>query len=312
MNKRDLISVIVPCYNEEESLPLFYIETGKVLRQMTEVDFEIIFVDDGSSDKTRTIMKNLAEKDEKVRYVVFSRNFGKEAAMYAGLKEARGDYSVIMDADLQHPPALLPEMYKVVSCEDYDCCGGLRLSREGDGFLRSLFSKAFYKISKGLTHMDMTDGHGDFRMMNRTVVNAILEMKEYNRYMKGLFSFVGFDTKWIEYEGVERAMGCTKWSFKSLFAYAFEGILSFSTAPLKAAGLMGIFLFLAGVVFMGCNLIQSIWVPGAVSSLDVILFVVLLLGSLQMLFIYILGAYLSKDYLENKRRPIYIVKEKSC
>ena len=312
MNKRDLISVIVPCYNEEESLPLFYIETGKVLRQMTEVDFEIICVDDGSSDKTRTIMKNLAEQDEKVRYVVFSRNFGKEAAMYAGLKEARGDYSVIMDADLQHPPALLPEMYKVVSCEDYDCCGGLRLSREGDGFLRSLFSKAFYKISKGLTHMDMTDGHGDFRMMNRTVVNAILEMKEYNRYMKGLFSLVGFDTKWIEYEGVERAMGCTKWSFKSLFAYAFEGILSFSTAPLKAAGLMGIFLFLAGVVFMGCNLIQSIWVPGAVSSLDVILFVVLLLGSLQMLFIYILGAYLSKDYLENKRRPIYIVKEKSC
>ncbi|MEY8365369.1 glycosyltransferase family 2 protein [Anaerovoracaceae bacterium 41-7] len=312
MNKRDLISVIVPCYNEEESLPLFYIETGKVLHQITEVDYEIIFVDDGSSDKTRTIMKNLAEKDEKVRYVVFSRNFGKEAAMYAGLKEARGDYSVIMDADLQHPPALLPEMYKVVSCEDYDCCGGLRLSREGDGFLRSLFSKAFYKISKGLTHMDMTDGHGDFRMMNRTVVNAILEMKEYNRYMKGLFSFVGFDTKWIEYEGVERAMGCTKWSFKSLFAYAFEGILSFSTAPLKAAGLMGIFLFLAGMVFMGCNLIQSIWVPGAVSSLDVILFVVLLLGSLQMLFIYILGAYLSKDYLENKRRPIYIVKEKSC
>lgn len=312
MNKRDLISVIVPCYNEEESLPLFYIETGKVLRQMTEVDYELIFIDDGSSDNTRTIMKNLAEKDEKVRYVVFSRNFGKEAAMYAGLREAGGDYSVIMDADLQHPPALLPEMYKVVSSGDYDCCGGLRMSREGDGFLRSLFSKAFYKISKGLTHMDMTDGHGDFRMISRSVVDAILEMKEYNRYMKGLFSFVGFDTKWIEYEGVERAMGCTKWSFKSLFAYAFEGILSFSTAPLKMAGLMGIFLFLAGMVFMGVNLIQSIWVPGAVSSLDVVLFVVLLLGSLQMLFIYILGAYLSKDYLENKRRPIYIVKEKSC
>lgn len=312
MNKRDLISVIVPCYNEEESLPLFYIETGKVLRQMTEVDYELIFVDDGSSDNTRTIMKNLAEKDEKVRYVVFSRNFGKEAAMYAGLREAGGDYSVIMDADLQHPPALLPEMYKVVSSGDYDCCGGLRMSRQGDGFLRSLFSKAFYKISKGLTHMDMTDGHGDFRMISRSVVDAILEMKEYNRYMKGLFSFVGFDTKWIEYEDVERAMGCTKWSFKSLFAYAFEGILSFSTAPLKMAGLMGIFLFLAGMVFMGVNLIQSIWVPGAVSSLDVVLFVVLLLGSLQMLFIYILGAYLSKDYLENKRRPIYIVKEKSC
>lgn len=184
------------------------------------------------------------------------------------------------------------------------------MGREGDSFLRSFFSRAFYKISKKLTKMDMSDGHGDFRMMSRTVVNAILELKEYNRYMKGLFSFVGFNTKWIPYESVERELGCTKWSFKSLFAYAFEGILSFSTAPLKIAGLIGLLLFLCGMGFLGWNLIESIWTPGALTGLDLILFAVLILGSLQMLFIYILGAYLSKDYLENKKRPVYIVKER--
>jgi len=310
MSKRDLISIIVPCFNEEESLPAFYRETSAVLKTVDGADFEFVFVDDGSSDRTGSIMKSLAEEDPRVRYVVFSRNFGKEAGMYAGLREASGDYCVIMDADLQHPPALLPEMYRVVKEEGFDCCGGLRMSRDGDGFLRSLFSRTFYKISKRLTKMDMTDGHGDFRMMSRDVASAILEMKEYNRYMKGLFSFVGFNTKWIEYQGVERAAGCTKWNFKSLFSYAFEGILSFSTAPLKIAGIMGMLLFLGGMGFIGWNLVQSIWLPGAVSSLDVVLFVVLLLGSLQMLFIYILGAYVSKDYLENKKRPIYIVKEK--
>lgn len=303
------ISIIVPCYNEEESLPKFYEETGKVLRSMG-VLYEMVFVDDGSADRTRQIMKELAAADCAVRYVVFSRNFGKEAGMYAGLKEAKGNYCVIMDADLQHPPALLPRMYAAIHDEGFDCCGGFRMGREGDSFLRSFFSRAFYKISKKLTKMDMSDGHGDFRMMSRTVVNAILEMKEYNRYMKGLFSFVGFNTKWIPYESVERELGCTKWSFKSLFAYAFEGILSFSTAPLKIAGLIGLLLFLCGMGFLGWNLIESIWTPGALTGLDLILFAVLILGSLQMLFIYILGAYLSKDYLENKKRPVYIVKER--
>lgn len=302
MNK---ISVIVPCYNEEESLPLFYRETGQVLTGMEEIDYEIILVDDGSSDNTLKIIKALAACDSRIRYVAFSRNFGKEAAMYAGLKESRGDYCVIMDADLQHPPALLPEMYKAVSGEGYDCCGGLRMGREGDNPIRSIFSRAFYKISKSLTHMDMSDGHGDFRMMSRPMVEAILEMKEYNRYMKGLFSFVGFDTKWIEYDSIERAVGKTKWSIMSLFSYAFEGILSFSTAPLKIAGLIGCLLFGAGLLFLAANLIQS-----GVTGLDMVLFAVLMLSSLQMMFIYILGAYLSKDYLENKKRPIYIVKEK--
>lgn len=307
MNK---ISVIVPCYNEEESLTAFHRETAAVLKKIEEADYEFVFVDDGSSDKTLEIIKELAAEDSHVRYVAFSRNFGKEAGMYAGLSEASGDYMVIMDADLQHPPALLPAMYEAVSKEGYDLCGGLRMGREGDSKLRGIFSRAFYKVSKKLTHMDMSDGHGDFRMMNRKVAEAILEMKEYNRYMKGLFSFVGFDTKWIEYESVERVMGKSKWNFKSLFSYAFEGILSFSTAPLKLAGLIGCLLFAGGMMFMGINLIQSIVANGAITGFDILIFALLMLSSLQMLFIYILGAYLSKDYLENKKRPVYIIKER--
>ena len=311
MSKKDLISVIVPCYNEEEALPAFYRETVTVLNSMEQTDWEMILVDDGSSDHTLSVIRSLAQADHRVRYVAFSRNFGKEAGMYAGLSEARGDYCVIMDADLQHPPALLPQMYQVVSEEGFDCCGGLRSGRQGDSFLRGFLSRTFYKVSKALTHLDMTDGHGDFRMMNRSVADAILKMKEYNRYMKGLFSFVGFSTKWIPYESVERSCGQSKWNFKSLFSYAMEGIISFSTAPLKLAGLVGIILFVAAVVFMGCNLIQSLWQLSSVSGFDILLFVMLILGSVQMLFLYILGAYLSRDYLENKKRPVYIVKERS-
>ncbi len=307
MNK---ISVIVPCFNEEESLPAFYEETQKVFKEINNIDYEFIFVDDGSGDDTLETIKRLAENDYRVRYVAFSRNFGKESAMYAGLKEAVGDYCVIMDADLQHPPALLPAMYEAVSSEGYDLCGGLRIGREGDGRIRSMFSKTFYKIGRKLTHMDMSDGCGDFRMMSRTVTNAILDMKEYNRYMKGLFSFVGFETKWIEYESVERVMGKTKWSLKSLFSYALEGILSFSTAPLKLAGLTSCILFAVSLIFMVINAASELAGVGEVTSFDVILFAMLILSSIQMFFIYILGAYLSKDYLENKKRPIYIIKEK--
>lgn len=294
MNK---ISIIVPCYNEEESLQKFYSETVSVLRGMAGTEYELLFIDDGSRDGTLAMLKSLAESDCCCRYIAFSRNFGKEAGMYAGLSEASGDYCVIMDADLQHPPALLPQMYSAVSEEGYDCCGGLRCGREGDGALRSLCSRVFYKVSKDLTRMDMSDGHGDFRMMSRPVVDAILEMKEYNRYMKGLFSFVGFETKWIPYENIERACGETKWNFKSLFSYAAEGILSFSTAPLKMAGVFGIFVILAALA-------------GLVLGLDLVMALVLFVSGLQMMFIYILGAYVSKDYLENKRRPVYIVKER--
>ncbi|MEG1067418.1 MAG: glycosyltransferase family 2 protein [Anaerovoracaceae bacterium] len=307
MNK---ISLIVPCYNEKDSLPLFYQSTKAVMGKMAEIEYEFVFIDDGSTDETLDILKSLSAKDNHCKYIAFSRNFGKEAGMYAGLREAKGDYCVIMDADLQNPPELIPEMYKCVTEEGYQCCGGKRIGRQGDGFIRSILSKSFYKISKALTHMDMSDGYGDFRMMSRTVVNAILEIKEYNRYMKGIFSFVGFETKWLEYHNVERSLGETKWNFGSLFNYALEGILSFSTAPLKIAGLMGCLMLFGGILFIGANWIGTLLSPAEISNSDIILTVILLVSGLQMLFVYVLGAYISKDYLENKRRPVYIVKER--
>lgn len=306
----DKISVIVPCYNEEESLPLFYQEVVRVLKNMDEIEYELLFIDDGSSDGTGEEIKRLAAADHHVRYVIFSRNFGKEAGMYAGLREATGNYCVIMDADLQHPPALLPKMYLAVSQEGYDCCGGKRMGREGDGAVRSFLSRAFYKVGKGLTHLEMCDGYGDFRMMSRRMVEAILEIQEYNRYMKGIFSFVGFQTKWIPYDNVERSRGQSKWSFKSLLHYAMEGILSFSTAPLKLAGVMSGLLLAGSLLVVLAGVLQTISGMGNFGGWQAIMAVVLLIGGLQMLVIYILGAYLSKDYLENKRRPIYIVKEK--
>lgn len=307
--KRDKISVIVPCYNEEESLAHFYEKTALVLEQM-DVDYELLFVDDGSSDKTLPILRDMRRRDSHCRYISFSRNFGKEAAMYAGLREADGDYRVFMDADLQHPPELLPEMYRAVSREGYDCCGGKRMGRDGDGALRSFCSRMFYKVCKALTHMDMGDGYGDFRMMNRQMAEAILEMKEYNRYMKGIFSFVGFHTKWIPFENVERESGESKWNFKSLLGYAAEGILSFSTAPLKLAGIFGGLLLLAGLLVFFVNLVQQIFVPGALSQFEVLLTVILMLAGMQMMFLYIIGSYLAKDCMENKRRPVYIVRER--
>ncbi len=303
------ISVIVPCYNEEETLQAFYRETTKVLNTMEEITYELMFVDDGSADRTLEILRGLSEEDSRCHYISFSRNFGKEAGMYAGLKESTGDYCVIMDADLQHPPTLLPQMYRAVHEEGYDCCGGKRCGRDGDGILRSIFSRAFYHVSKGLTHMDMSDGYGDFRMMNRTMVEAILNMQEYNRYMKGIYSFVGFRTKWIEFQNVERQQGVSKWSIKSLFSYAMEGILAFSTTPLKLAGATGILLVMGAILYLIVSLVICGVKAQAVSGFSVLLSVVLLLAGVQMLFLYIIGAYLSKDYMENKKRPLYIVRE---
>ena len=301
MNK---ISNIVPCFNEEEMLPAFYQETKKIVRTLENIAYEFVFVDDGSKDHTLDILRLLSYQDKCCRYLSFSRNFGKEAAMYAGLSDATGDYCVIMDADLQHPPALLPAMYQAVSAEGYDCCAGKRVGREGDGFLRSLLSKSFYCVIQKLTHMNMSDGAGDFRMMNRKMVNAILEIKEYNRYTKGIFSFVGFETKWLEFHNVERAAGKTKWNIKSLFSYAFDGILSFSTAPLKLSGILGaLFLFLSAGLGIAAVFQPKTWL--------IVTAIVMFLSSLQMLMVFILGQYLSKDYLENKKRPIYIVREES-
>lgn len=301
MNK---ISVIVPCFNEEEVLPEFYQETQKIVNAIPNTTYEFVFIDDGSKDHTLDILRLLSYQDNCCKYISFSRNFGKEAAMYAGLSEATGDYRVLMDADLQHPPKLLPAMYKAVSSEGYDCCAGKRIGRESDGVLRRFLSRNFYRVIQKLTHMNMSDGDGDFRMMNRRMVNAILEMKEYNRYLKGIFSFVGFKTKCIEFQNVQRAAGISKWNIKSLFSYAFEGILSFSTAPLKLSGILGlVFLLFSAILGITAVFHPITWL--------IVTSIVMFFSSLQMFMMFILGEYLSKDYLENKRRPLYFIREEN-
>ena len=239
-----LVSIVVPCYNEEKVLPLFYAEITKVMSQMQEkypeLDFELLFINDGSKDGTLQEFRKMATMDHRVRYVSFSRNFGKEAGMYAGLQHAKGDYVVIMDADLRHPPAFLPQMYEYVKDGEYDCATTRRVSRKGESKIRSWFSRKFYKIMNHISQTEIVDGAQDFRFMTRQMVNAILEMKEYNRFSKGIFSWVGFRTRYIPYENVERAAGTTSWSFKSLFKYSLEGIFAFSTAPLALASLLGI------------------------------------------------------------------------
>lgn len=305
----DKLTIIVPCYNEEEALPVFYREIKKVLNGMPQVEPELLFIDDGSRDNTLRVLRALKACDRQCRYIAFSRNFGKEAAMYAGLESATGDYCVIMDADLQHPPALLPEMYRTVHEEGYDCCAGFRKDRKGEGALRSLLSKAFYKVIQKLSHMQMEDGAGDFRMMSRKMVESILALKEYNRYMKGIFSFVGFDTKWIPFENVERAAGTTKWSFKSLFGYALNGIFSFSTTPITIAGAVGLVLFVLSMVYGIGTGISTLIYGNKVSGYTTIVCLILFLNGIQLLVISVLGEYISKSYMESKGRPIYIVKE---
>lgn len=305
----DKLTIIVPCYNEEEALPVFHREISKVLNEMPQVEPELLFIDDGSRDNTLKVLRALRACDGRCRYIAFSRNFGKEAAMYAGLESATGDYCVIMDADLQHPPKLLPEMYRAVHEEGYDCCAGFRKDRKGEGALRSLLSKAFYKVIQKLSHMQMEDGAGDFRMMSRKMVESILALKEYNRYMKGIFSFVGFDTKWIPFENVERAAGTTKWSFKSLFGYALNGIFSFSTTPITIAGAVGIVLFVLSMVYGIGTGISTLIFGNKVSGYTTIVCLILFLNGIQLLVISVLGEYISKNYMESKGRPIYIVKE---
>lgn len=297
----DKISIIVPCFNEEDVVSMFYQETTKQLQRIPDIDYELLFINDGSKDHTASVLKVLAEKDSHCFYFTFSRNFGKEAAMFAGLEKATGDYVVIMDADLQHPPRLLPDMYHACKYEGYDCAAGKRVDRTGEGRLRNFLSHSFYKVIQKLTKMDMDDGAGDFRMMSRQMVDAILELKEYNRYMKGLFSFVGFDTKWIEFHNVERAAGQTKWNFTSLFSYAFKGIFSFSATPITFAGVIGTFLIFLSLIIS----VISVVMHYHTLVVDLILF----LSGVQLIFISILGQYCTSCYFETKKRPIYIIKD---
>lgn len=303
------ISVIVPCFNEEDSLPFFYEETNKVSNEMIEVSFEFLFVDDGSKDQTLSILKEYASKDERVKYISFSRNFGKEAAIYAGLKNSCGDYVVIMDADLQDPPSLLPEMYQAVSEEGYDSAATRRVSRKGEPPVRSFFARLFYKIMNHISDANIMDGARDYRLMNRKMVDAILSMCEYNRFSKGIFGWIGFDTKWIEYENVERVAGETKWSFWKLFKYSIEGITAFSIEPLQIASVFGVLFSFIALIMIIVIIVRTLIFGDPTSGWPSLVCIIMLIGGIQLLCIGILGQYMAKTYLETKNRPIYISKE---
>lgn len=307
----ELLSIIVPCHNEQDALPVFIRELQLVEIAQYPTDIEIILIDDGSTDDTLTVMRQLAEQHKEIRYVSFSRNFGKESAMLAGFQMAKGDYVVVMDADLQDPPALLPAMLQAIREEGYDCAGTRRTTRAGEPVIRSFFARLFYRLINVVSSTRLVDGARDYKMLSRAAVNAILALPEYNRFSKGLYEWIGFRTKWFEYENVERVAGETKWSFWKLFKYSLEGIVAFSTAPLALASLLGIgFLLVSLLSILLLCIRQLVWhdsVDGWTSMVCIIVF----LCGLQLFSLGIMGQYLSRMYLEIKRRPHYIIAESS-
>lgn len=305
----DKISVVVSCYNEQEALPLFYEEITRIANQIKDAEFEFIFVNDGSKDKTLEVIKNFRENDERVKFVSFSRNFGKEAAMYAGLKKSTGDFVSIMDADLQDPPKMLIEMYETLKKEEYDCAATRRVTRKGEPPIRSFFARMFYKLINKISKTEIVDGARDFRLMTRQMVDAIISMEEYNRFSKGIFGWVGFNTKWLEYENVERAAGETKWSFWKLFKYSIDGIIAFSTAPLVISTIMGILFCFIAFLMIIFIVVRTLAYGDPVSGWPSMTCIILFVGGIQLFCIGIIGQYLSKTYLEVKKRPIYIIKE---
>ena len=305
-----LCSCIVPCFNEEEVIPIYYEEMQKVRKQEEgKIDFEIIFIEDGSKDKTLEVIKKLSEQDDCIHYVSFSRNFGKEAAMYAGFEHAKGEYVVTMDVDLQDPPHLIPEMIRCIEEEGYDSVATRRVTRKGEPPIRSFFARRFYGLINRISDADIVDGARDFRMMKRDMVDAILSMPEYNRFTKGIFGWVGFKTKWLEFENVERAAGETKWSFWKLFRYALEGIIAFSTVPLTIVSLIGVIVCIIAFLFLLFVVIRAAAFGDPVAGWPSLICVISFLSGIQLLGIGVVGMYLSKTYLETKKRPIYIKKE---
>ena len=302
------ISLVVPCYNEQEVINLFYAEIQKIKKEFSNVEFEIIFVNDGSKDNTLELMRKLSKNDD-VRYISFSRNFGKEAAMYAGLEASTGDYVAIMDADLQDPPALLKEMYEILESGEYDSVATRRVTRKGEPIIRSFFARLYYKIINKISKTEIVDGARDFRLMTRQMVNSVLSLKEYNRFSKGIFSWVGYRTKWLEYENVERAAGETKWSFWKLFLYSLESIVAFSTAPLSIASVMGILFCFVAFIIIIFIIIRTLMYGDPTSGWPSMVCIMFFIGGVQLLCLGIMGQYLSKTYLEVKKRPIYIVQE---
>lgn len=308
-----LVSLIVPCYNEEEALPFLYNALTDVREQVKDYKFEFIFVNDGSRDKTTDVIKGFADKDPDVKYIIFSRNFGKEAAMYAGLQKARGDLVAIMDADMQDPPSLIPSMIRSIENDEADIIASRRVSREGEPKIRSFFARLFYKIINRMVDVEIADGARDFRLMKRQVVDAILDLDERQRFSKGIFAWVGFRTKWIEYVNTERVAGETKWSFFKLFKYAIDGIVAFTTAPLRLATYVGFGTAFLGFIYLVYYFIRAIIlriyneVPGYPSLLCFILFI----GGMILMALGILGEYIGRTFIEVKRRPLYIKAEET-
>ena len=306
------ISVIVPCYNEQEAIPFFYDEIVKISKIMeNDAEFEYLFINDGSKDKTINVLRELAKRDERVKYVSFSKNFGKEAAMYAGLEKSSGDYIAVMDVDLQDPPELLVQMFQDLESGEYDCVATRRVSRKGEPPIRSLFAKLFYSMINKISKTEIVDGARDYRLMTRQMVDAILEVKEYNRFSKGIFSWVGFNTKWLEYENVERRAGETKWSFWKLLKYSLDGIVAFSTVPLSIASILGLLLCFIAFVLIIVIVVKTLAFGDPVAGYPSLMCVILFVGGVQLFCMGILGKYLSKKYLETKKRQIYLVKEEN-
>ena len=306
-----LISLVVPCYNEEESMPLFYAEASRVAAQMKEshgAEFEFIFVDDGSRDGTLRVARELHAKDERVRYISFARNFGKESAIYAGLQASKGDYVAMLDADLQDPPALLPEMLDTLLTGEYDCAATRRTTRQGEPPIRSFFARLFYRIINKMSDTEIVDGARDYRLMCRSMVDAVLSMGEYNRFSKGIFSWVGFRTKWFEYVNVERVAGETKWNFWKLFLYSIEGIVGFTTAPRALAALVGLAFCVLAFVMILVVVVRAVLFGDPTSGWPSLVCIILLCSGVQLFCTGIVGEYLAKTYLEVKHRPIYIAR----
>lgn len=304
-----MISLIIPCFNEEKVLPILYKELTFVTEQMENEKFEFLFIDDGSKDRTLYLLKEFALKDSRVRYISFSRNFGKEAAMYAGFCNARGDYIAVMDADMQDPPSLIPEMYRLINEEGYDSVATRRINREGEPLVRSFFARLFYKIINRISDADIVDGARDFRLMTRKMTEAIIQMGEYNRFTKGIYGWIGFKTKWMPYQNIERAAGETKWSFWKLFKYSISGIVNFSEAPLMISSFAGIIFCLISLLSVIIIFVRRLVWGDPVDGWASLACIVTFLGGIQLLCIGIMGQYLAKTYLETKKRPVYIIRE---
>ena len=306
---KDIISIIVPCHNEEEMVPIFHKEIAAVSDQLPDATIELIFVNDGSKDDTLAKMKQVAALDERVHYLSFSRNFGKEAALVAGLRHATGDYVAVMDADLQDPPEMLVEMFALIRTGEYDCIGTKRIDRKGEPPIRSFFARQFYQLINRISNTEIVDGARDYRLMTRQMVDAVLEMTEYNRFSKGIFSWVGFETKYLPYENQERVAGQTTWSFWSLFKYSLDGIVAFSEAPLAIAALTGVLSFAVAILGALIIVVRTLVFGNETSGWTSLIVIILGMGGLQLLCLGILGKYLGKTFMETKRRPIYILKE---